>query len=252
MTIDQLDALHASAARLRGIVEPLNAEQVRQESYASKWSIADVMSHLGSGAVIQQARLDAALEGRDLADDFAQPIWDEWNARSPEAKTADGLTADRAFVERVEALTDDERERFHVTMGPLSADFAEFVGLRLNEHALHTWDIEVALEPTATVPVESARVVVDSLGLITQYTGKPAEHAHIMRLRTTHPARDFALTIGTDAVALAATEPAGVPDLELPAEALIRLAYGRLDPEHTPPVKGDADLDDLRRTFPGP
>jgi hypothetical protein len=39
----------------------------------------------------------------------------------------------------------------------------------------------------------------------------------------------------------------------LPAEALIRLVYGRLDPDHTPAVKGDPDvLDRLRRVFPGP
>jgi hypothetical protein len=41
--------------------------------------------------------------------------------------------------------------------------------------------------------------------------------------------------------------------LVLPAEAFARLIYGRLDPEHTPPVTGDIDtVDDLRRAFPGP
>jgi Mycothiol maleylpyruvate isomerase N-terminal domain len=45
----------------------------------------------------------------------------------------------------------------------------------------------------------------------------------------------------------------GAPDLTLPAEALIRLVYGRLDPDHTPPVEGDlALLDSLRSVFPGP
>jgi MDMPI C-terminal domain len=39
----------------------------------------------------------------------------------------------------------------------------------------------------------------------------------------------------------------------MPAEALLRLAYGRLDPEHTPAeVSGDPDvLDKLRKIFPG-
>ena len=41
------------------------------------------------------------------------------------------------------------------------------------------------------------------------------------------------------------------PDLELPAEALVRLVYGRLDPDHTPAVRGGADLDVLRGVFPG-
>jgi hypothetical protein len=44
----------------------------------------------------------------------------------------------------------------------------------------------------------------------------------------------------------------GEPDLEIPAEGLIRLVYGRLDPDHTPPIGGSADLDALRRVFPGP
>jgi hypothetical protein len=40
----------------------------------------------------------------------------------------------------------------------------------------------------------------------------------------------------------------------LPAEALLRLVYGRLDPGHTPPVEvsGDAGLlDRAREVFPG-
>ena len=39
-----------------------------------------------------------------------------------------------------------------------------------------------------------------------------------------------------------------------PAEAFLRLVYGRLDPDHTPAVDLDAadvTLDELRRTFPG-
>jgi hypothetical protein len=44
-----------------------------------------------------------------------------------------------------------------------------------------------------------------------------------------------------------------VPVLRLPAEAFVRLVYGRLDPDHTPPaVQADPDLlDKLRSTFPG-
>jgi hypothetical protein len=39
----------------------------------------------------------------------------------------------------------------------------------------------------------------------------------------------------------------------LPAEALIRLVYGRLDAAHTPPSVRveNIDLDALRRAFPG-
>jgi hypothetical protein len=38
----------------------------------------------------------------------------------------------------------------------------------------------------------------------------------------------------------------------LPAEAFVRLVYGRLDPDHTPPLTSrQVDLDRLRRAFPG-
>ena len=40
-------------------------------------------------------------------------------------------------------------------MGPMSVDFDGFVGLRLNEHALHTWDVDAAVDPNAlTIPTE--------------------------------------------------------------------------------------------------
>jgi MDMPI C-terminal domain len=46
---------------------------------------------------------------------------------------------------------------------------------------------------------------------------------------------------------------AEIPHVTMPAEALLRLAYGRLDPDHTPSsVSGDAGvLDKLRAIFPG-
>ena len=57
-------------------------------------------------------------------------------------------------------------------MGPITVDFTEFVGLRVNEHVVHTWDVEVALDPGASIPEDLAAVVVENLGLIAQYTGK--------------------------------------------------------------------------------
>jgi uncharacterized protein (TIGR03083 family) len=251
MSDDELAALRASAARLRHIVEPLSADQLRAPAYPTEWSIADVLSHLGAGVVIMRLGLDAALAGRKLPDDHAQPIWDEWNAKSPEENRADALAADRALLDRVGSLTDEQRERFTFSIGPIPVDLAGFLGLRLNEHAVHTWDIEVALEPNATVPPEAARLVVDNLGMITQFAGKPTGIQVDLHVRTTEPARDFTLSVGLEMVSLTPCPDAHPPDLELPAEALVRLVYGRLDAGHTPPIEGRADLDELRRVFSG-
>jgi uncharacterized protein (TIGR03083 family) len=248
---DRLEVLKSSSAHLRSIVEPLDADDIVAPSYASEWTIGDVLSHLGSSAVIMGARLDAARAGTLLPDDFAPPVWDEWNAKSPAAKVADGLAADRAYVERLDAVTADERAAFHVTLGPMHLDFDQLVGLRLSEHALHTWDIEVMFEPSVPVLADAAALIVDNVAMIVGFTGKPAGAERVLHVRTTEPTRDFALTIGTDRVALEPGTGDREPDLELPAEAFIRLVYGRLDPDHTPPVRGSADLDELRPMFPG-
>jgi hypothetical protein len=68
---------------------------------------------------------------------------------------------------------------------------------------------------------------------------------------TTGPERHFSLELAAP-VTLTVSEGGDPPDLQLPAEALIRLVYGRLDPSHTPPVTTrDIDVDELRQVFPG-
>ena len=41
--------------------------------------------------------------------------------------------------------------RLQFSMGPITVDFDGFIGMRLSEHTLHTWDVEVALDPHATL-----------------------------------------------------------------------------------------------------
>jgi len=149
------------------------------------------------------------------------------------------------------SLTAEEQGRFSFSLGPMSFDIAGFVGLRLSEHALHTWDIEVALGPGATVSPEATRFVIDSLGLIARFSAKPTGREHTVYVQTHEPARDFTITFGPESVVLNPGERGHDPDLELPAEAFIRLVYGRHDPDHTPPVRGAGALAEVRRAFPG-
>jgi uncharacterized protein (TIGR03083 family) len=250
MSTKQL-ALAGSVNRLRDLAEPLDSAQLRSRAYPNQWTIADVLSHVGSGAVIMQRRLDDALAGRETDDGFAPSVWDVWNAKSPEAKVADALDADRALVERIESLSDDERDRLRFSMGPMSVDFEGFIEMRLSEHALHTWDVEVALDPQATLHDDATALVVDRLEMIARYSGKPSGTVHDVIVRTSNPTRDFRIALGADSVSLTPGASSAAPDLELPAEALIRLVYGRLDPDHSPAVADPALLDELRSVFPG-
>lgn len=244
--------LQTSVGRLRGIVERLDPNKLEEHAFPTEWTIADVLSHLGSGAVILQRGFDDAVAGTETPPDFAQSIWDTWNAKTPKAQAADALIADQTFVDRVGSLTAEERDRFEFSMGPMTFDFAGLIRLRLNEHALHTWDIEVTLDPRARVAPDATQLVVDNLQMITRFTAKPSGTEQSVAVHTIDPPRDFTITIGADAISLEPSEPIEKPDLEIPAEALVRLVYGRMDPDRTPPTNGTADLDELRRVFPGP
>jgi uncharacterized protein (TIGR03083 family) len=247
-----LSALRASAERLRSTATALDDPQLVGASYCSTWTIADVLSHLGSGAVIMQQRLRDAQAGTETPDSFAPAVWDEWNAKSPRAKTDDALAADRALVEALEAVNDEERAALTFSMGPMTLDFPTFVGLRLNEHVFHTWDVEVALHGATTLPADAVALVVDNLDLIARFTARPVGEPRTIAVRTTDPSRDVTVTIGADGVQYAGSG-SGEPDLVLPAEALCRLVYGRLDADHTPAFTGDSEaLAVLRQVFPGP
>jgi hypothetical protein len=60
-----LGALGLSVERLSSVVEPLSDAQLDEPAYPAEWTIADVLSHIGSGAVIMTQRLDDIVEGNE-------------------------------------------------------------------------------------------------------------------------------------------------------------------------------------------
>lgn len=248
-----LGPLRASVTRLHALVGGLDVPQLEAPSYDSEWNIAAVLSHLGSAAVITQRRLQDALAGAEMPDDFAPTVWDEWNAKTPRAQADDALVEDDRLLEVFDTMPDEERARLAFSFGPVTLGFDEAVAARLNEHAFHTWDIEVTFDPAATIPPDATAVVVDNLGLIARFTATPTGDEREIRVRTSDPVRHFTVRLTPDVAELLAGD-AGVPtDLELPAESFCRLVYGRLDPDHSPVVTANGELlEVLRRVFPGP
>jgi uncharacterized protein (TIGR03083 family) len=250
MAETHLAALHSSVERLRNLADSISDAELTQRAYPSEWSIADVFSHLGSGAFIHRRRLDDVIAGQPTPDDFAPGVWDTWNAKPPAARRQDALVTDAELITRLDAVTADQRDRFSFAMGPMTFGFDEFVGLRLNEHALHTWDIEVARNSAATIPDNIAALVIDNLEMIARFTGKPTGDTRSITIATTDPERRFRVDLGQDSITFGPAQN-GRADVELAAEAFIRLVYGRLEPEHTPPGEHSPDLETLRRAFPG-
>jgi uncharacterized protein (TIGR03083 family) len=248
-----LGALRASVDRLHALAGGLDDTQIVSQSYCDDWSIAQVLSHIGSGAVISRRSLQDVMAGTATPDDFNQSVWDEWNAKSPRAQADDALAADEALTQALEAVDESERARLTFSLGPMSLGFNDMFGLRLNEHVFHTWDIAVMFDDAAGLPGDATALVVDNLSLIARFSGRPDGQDRTLAIRTTDPGRDVSLVLSADGVELKPGEPVQAPELELPAEALSRLVYGRLDPDHTPAFTGDAALlDTLRAVFPGP
>jgi hypothetical protein len=136
-------------------------------------------------------------------------------------------------------------------MGPLQRDFAGFIRLRISEHTLHSWDIRVVTDPAAVLAPDAVPMVLGALPMVAQYTGTSHGSTAGFRIDTRAPDGHYRVDLSADGVSIA-TAAAGPPDLTLPAEALVRLVYGRLPPAQTPPFDGSEEaLSELRRTFPG-
>src|SRR5580692_4679193 len=93
-----ISALRASHDRLASVVQPLGPDDVVRPSMADEWTIAQVLSHLGSQAEIFGRILDAGLEHSDPpSPDSFPPVWEAWDTRSATDQVTDSVAANEAF-----------------------------------------------------------------------------------------------------------------------------------------------------------
>ncbi|MGA9920248.1 MAG: maleylpyruvate isomerase family mycothiol-dependent enzyme [Candidatus Dormiibacterota bacterium] len=249
-----ISALRSCQDRLATLVETLDTTSLQMNSYCTGWDIAQVLSHIGGQAEMFGQILDAGLTGEAApGQDGWPPIWDAWNARTPEAKATDSVAANERLVSQFESLDQDQVRSFHVAVFGMQLDLVGVLRLRLPEQAIHSWDIEVSFDPTSVVSPDSVALLVDNLANVVAYAGKPTGRATTLHISTSEPEREFVLV--TDGVRLEPwSEQSSTGTLELPAEALVRLIYGRLDLSAAPSVvlvSSELALDDLRTMFPG-
>lgn len=159
-----IDVLRQTHDELAALVPALTDEQLTGPSGASQWTVAQVLSHLGSGAEISLAGYRGALDGTPAQDsNFNQTVWDRWNAMSPQEQAAGFLAEDATVVALLESTTGEQREGTEMTFGflPAPIPLASTMGMRLNETVHHSWDVRVALDPAATLDPAAADVLVE-------------------------------------------------------------------------------------------
>jgi uncharacterized protein (TIGR03083 family) len=255
-TIVALRTLHDE---LETVVSGLSDDQLAGPSGASEWSVAQVLSHLGSGAEIGLETYRAAFDGADEpAEDFNQSVWERWDSSTPQQQAAGFVEHDTALVERIEALTPEQRASAQIKLGflPAPLPIESIIGMRLNEVAQHSWDVRAGLDPTATIDHETAELLHEhfsgGLGFLLGFMGKPDA--------VTEPAvvalgdSPYRIVINDDGVALTSDGAAATATFTGPAESAARLINGRLTTPYTPAgvaSTGNVTLDQLRQVFPG-
>jgi len=260
MTDQAITALRTGHDELATLVASMRPDDLTQPSAATEWDISQVLSHLGSGAEIGLAMLDAALESSDNpTPEFIQSVWARWDAMTPSERAEGFLRANEALVKRYESLDDTTRAQLRIDLGflPEPVDVATAAALRLSEFTFHTWDIRVMSDPATVLAPAAVPLLLDPLGMLIGFLGHSdaLEGKQLtLAVQTAEPDRSFGLDL-RDAVAVVDTPAQPADLLDTPAEAWLRLIAGRLAPQHTPPTmqltSDTITLDDLRRVFPG-
>jgi uncharacterized protein (TIGR03083 family) len=249
-------ALRHAQDRLATLVASLPIDALDAPSYDAEWKIADVLSHIGSGADIFGSFLDAGLAGQDAPGMDSFPVvWERWNAKPSGPRATDAVSANEGFVVRMEAMTHEQLASLALSMFGMDVNAPDLARMRLSELAVHTWDVAVALDPAARIDPEPVALLMYTLPALTERTARPDARPARLHVRTTAPDDDSLLVVGETAELGPWTGQAVDGTIELPAEAFLRLVYGRLDAEHTPTAEvttdGAVDLPALRAAFPG-
>lgn len=258
LAIRTIDALRQEHDALAGVARDLTDDQLSGSSGASEWSVAQVLSHLGSGSEIMLAGLRAAQDEGEAADEeFNRAVWDRWDAMAPADQRAQFVEHSARLVEALEALTPEQHASLRVPIGflPEPATIATYAGLRLNEAAHHGWDVRVALDSGAGLLDASTPALLEhlsgDLGILLGFVGQ----ADRIDERVVLAVGDSGYGVVIDDSVRLVPEVEGTTATFTGApEAALRLIAGRLGPAYTPAgvtVTGNVTLGELRAVFPG-
>lgn len=247
-TIAALRAQHDDLAGL--VTGGLSDGHLAARSGSSGWTVAQVLSHLGSAAEIGLATLTGAEVDH-------QVVWDRWNALPPEQQAKEFVEHSHAIVAYLEGLSPEDRSTRTVDLGflPEPVSLTTLLGMRLVESVHHTWDVHAAFDLDATLPADVAPLLAEhyagGLAFLLGFTGKADEVSE----SATVVLGDSGYALEIDEAVRVTTAPsAPTATFAGPLESALRLLTGRLAPEYTQNdvrVAGNVTLDDLRRVFPG-
>ncbi|MCC7371155.1 MAG: maleylpyruvate isomerase family mycothiol-dependent enzyme [Chloroflexi bacterium] len=229
--------IELSRAEYDGLVaylEALPPEGWTEQSAAADWQVYQVVSHIGSQPAIHGGMIRAGLLGEPpMTDADRRAIWDRFDAMTPEEVYPAFRANNEAFIAMADALTEEQLGASMPWLGG-PAPLATVLAGRLNEQALHAWDIRqahdssVKLTAAAVPDLLELNLTPGRLGGLVKPDQAPALVGKAIQFLLTDPTGALVLTIGETRVAATDGQTAA-PNLTvtLPTEAMVRLLWGR-------------------------
>lgn len=246
-----------------GYLAALHPERWHGPTACSDWRITNLVSHLGSGAEIHLLTMREYVDaGEPVTQEIRQGIWGHFDSLAPEPLHAAFRDRNQRYLDYAAQLSPEQQQR-RVKMFAGELPPANYAQFRLQEVTLHSWDLRVALDPTARLLPRSVRVnfrlMRGNLARRANADARAALNGTVYAIDVYGPVvESFGLRVNADAVELLDTAPTDArARLRLPAEAYLRLGSGRLPLEQAEAagdvaIEGDRALGlRLNALYPG-
>jgi len=179
-------------------------------------------------------------------------VWDYWLGGK------DNFAADRELAEKMLAV--------HPPTAQMARENRQFLGRAVSyvaargirqfvdvgaglPTAVNTHDIARRADPDARIAPEAVGLLAVRLPMMAGFMGKKQDEPSVVEVSTTDPAVTF--TLDTGGVALTPGSTGAKASVALPAEAFVRLVYGRLDDEADVTSADGVSVAELQAVFPG-
>ena len=158
------DEVRAEAARLAADWRARDAATWEAPSACTAWTVRDVAAHVGDGAerAVEVAR--AAIDGAPVPQ-YGSAERRQRHRQFRELAGAELAARLEADLGRVfEMLEGADAAALRDTIVPLAGGphtLGQFAEQRLNEVALHAWDVRAPGDPSAVLPADAAALLLD-------------------------------------------------------------------------------------------
>jgi uncharacterized protein (TIGR03083 family) len=244
-------------------LEQLPPEGWTEQSACRDWQVYQVVSHIGSQPEITGAVLRAGVRGEPpMTDEERRAIWDRFDNYRPDEVFPAYRANNEAWYRLVDSFSEEELgQTIQWFAGPMT--IAGMLASRLNEQALHTWDIRWARDRNAKLTPEVVSTLIEGnlapfrVKQLTRVEAAPRLSGHTIQLHLRDPEGAVHFILDPDGAQARQGNAAPVAlSAELPAEGFVRLIWGRYDvrlglASGELKLSDDSLADELQALFPG-